>query len=153
MYPAFDNKEDIEPSMLMYYVPTDEVKRLNKNCTDSCVHMDVIMKQQFIRDYFEKNNYCTAWDGKAWCISPQVIQQVYTGYFGEQVFKAIMENAGCTITSPKDEIWERADWVVDDRLYVDVKYMVDGDFNRSVNAQSWERKIMDTRRYPINCVR
>ena len=54
-----------------------------------------------------------------------------------------MESAGCTISSPREEIWERADWVVNDRLYVDVKYMVDGDFNRHVKAQAWEGKIKD----------
>ena len=142
-HPEFDNREDIETSMRMYYVQTEEAKKMNLNYTDSCVHMDAIMRQQFIRDYFEKNDYCTAWKGKAWVISPQIIQQVYTGYFGEQVFKVILENAGCTISSPREEIWERADWVVNDRLYVDVKYMVDGDFNRHVKAQAWEGKIKD----------
>ena len=142
-HPEFDNREDIETSMRMYYVQTEEAKKMNLNYTDSCVHMDAIMRQQFIRDYFEKNDYCTAWKGKAWVISPRIIQQVYTGYFGEQVFKVILENAGCTISSPREEIWERADWVVNDRLYVDVKYMVDGDFNRHVKAQAWEGKIKD----------
>ena len=33
--------------------------------------------------------------------------------------------------------------MVNNRLYVDVKYMVDGDFNRHVKAQAWERKIKD----------
>lgn len=142
-YPEFGNREDIETSMRMYYVQAEEVKKMNLNYTDSCVHMDAIMRQRFIRNYFEKNGYCTAWKGKAWVISPQIIQQVYIGYFGEQVFKAILENAGCTITSLKEEIWERADWVVNNQLYVDVKYMVDGDFNRHVKSQAWERKIKD----------
>lgn len=142
-HPEFDNREDIETSMRMYYVQAEEVKKMNLNYTDSCVHMDAIMRQRFIRNHFEKNGYCTAWKGKAWVISPQVIQQVYTGYFGEQVFKAILENAGCTITSLKEEIWERADWVVNNQLYVDVKYMVDGDFNGHVKSQAWERKIKD----------
>lgn len=142
-HPEFGNREDIETSMRMYYVQAEEVKKMNLNYTDSCVHMDAIMRQRFIRNYFEKNGYCTAWKGKAWVISPQIIQQVYTGYFGEQVFKAILENAGCTITSLKEEIWERADWVVNNQLYVDVKYMVDGDFNRHVKSQAWERKIKD----------
>jgi hypothetical protein len=142
-HPEFGNREDIETSMRMYYVQAEEVKKMNLNYTDSCVHMDAIMRQRFIRNYFEKNGYCTAWKGKAWVISPQIIQQVYIGYFGEQVFKAILENAGCTITSLKEEIWERADWVVNNQLYVDVKYMVDGDFNRHVKSQAWERKIKD----------
>ena len=60
-HPEFGNREDIETSMRMYYVQAEEVKKMNLNYTDSCVHMDAIMRQRFIRNYFEKNGYCTAW--------------------------------------------------------------------------------------------
>lgn len=142
-HPDFDKRDDIDPSMRMFYVSTQEALSKNKICTDSCVHMDAIMKQNFIRQYFEANGYCTSWKGKKWVISPQIIQQVYTGYFGEQLFKAILENAGCEVGSLDENIWERADWVVNNKLYVDVKYMSDGDFNQHVNAQSWKRKIQE----------
>jgi len=59
------------------------------------------------------------------------------------VFKAILENAACNVGSLPEKIWERADWVVNDKLYVDVKFMSDSDFNQHVNAQSWERKIRE----------
>lgn len=140
-HPEIDDRNNIESSMRMFFVPIEVVKEKGKSYSDACVHMDFIMKQKFIREYFEKQGYCTLWKGKAWVISPQVIQQVYTGYFGEQVFKAIMENAGCKVIPLPDNIWERADWVVNDRLYVDVKFMSDSDFNQHVKVQAWERKI------------
>lgn len=142
-YPEFDDRNDIDPSMRMFYIQSVEAQAKNRSYSDASVHLDAIMKQGFIRQYFETNGYCTSWKGKSWVISPQVIQQVYTGYFGEQVFKAILENAACNVGSLPEKIWERADWVVNDKLYVDVKFMSDSDFNQHVNAQSWERKIRE----------
>lgn len=142
-YPEFDDRNDIDPSMRMFYIQSVEAQAKNRSYSDASVHLDAIMKQGFIRQYFETNGYCTSWKGKSWVISPQVIQQVYTGYFGEQVFKAILENAACNVGSLPEKIWERADWVVNDKLYVDVKFMSDSDFNQHVNAQSWEQKIRE----------
>ena len=139
----FDDRNDIDPSMRMFYIQSVEAQAKNRSYSDASVHLDAIMKQGFIRQYFETNGYCTSWKGKSWVISPQVIQQVYTGYFGEQVFKAILENAACNVGSLPEKIWERADWVVNDKLYVDVKFMSDSDFNQHVNAQSWEQKIRE----------
>lgn len=142
-YPEFEDSNDIEPSMRMFYIQSVEAQAKNRSYSDTSVRLDAIMKQGFIRQYFETNGYCTSWKGKSWVISPQVIQQVYIGYFGEQVFKAILENAACNVGSLPEKIWERADWVVNDKLYVDVKFMSDSDFNQHVNAQSWERKIRE----------
>lgn len=142
-YPEFEDSNDIEPSMRMFYIQSVEAQAKNRSYSDTSVRLDAIMKQGFIRQYFETNGYCTSWKGKSWVISPQVIQQVYIGYFGEQVFKAILENAACNVGSLPEKIWERADWVVNDKLYVDVKFMSDSDFNQHVNAQSWEQKIRE----------
>ena len=59
------------------------------------------------------------------------------------MFKAILENAACKVGTLPEKIWERADWVVNENLYVDVKFMSDSDFNQHVNAQSWDRKIRE----------
>ena len=140
-YPEFDCWEDISPDMRPFYVSMDEVKSRGFSCNDTCVHLDVLMRQRFLYDYFQQKGYSTSWKGKTWVLSPQIIQQVYIGYLGEQVFKALMENAGGTVTALPEKLWERADWLLNGQVYVDVKFMADSDFNKQVNAQAWAHKI------------
>ena len=52
----------------------------------------------------------------------------------------MMEHEGITVAPLEESLWERADWLVDGRLYVDVKFMSDGDFNRNVDPKQWQWK-------------
>ena len=56
----------------------------------SSVRLDVLMKNNVIRSYFEKNRYATDWGQGKLILHPEILKTDYAGEIGEEAFKAIV---------------------------------------------------------------
>ena len=65
------------------------------------VRLDILMKNQVIKDYFQKNGYATEWEGGDYILHPDILANDYAGEIGEEAFKAlVLHYTDCT----EDEI-------------------------------------------------
>lgn len=56
----------------------------------STVRLDVLMKNDVIRKYFEANGYATEWKKGGMILHPEILKTDYAGEIGEEAFKAIV---------------------------------------------------------------
>lgn len=56
----------------------------------SDVRLDVLMKNEVIRNHFEKNGFATNWKGDGLILHPQILRSDYAGEIGEEAFKALL---------------------------------------------------------------
>jgi len=112
--------------------PNGKGKRYPYTISPSYVRLDVLMKNDVIRDYFEEHGYATTWKQEGLILHPQILSTDYAGEIGEEAFKAlVLHYTGCTESSFKHlegKDYELADFVVcnpdgSNRIAFDVKNM------------------------------
>ena len=122
-----------------YWFSCDQFKRLcprgkekNYYVSPEKVRLDVLMKNQVIREHFEKNGFATHWNTKGLILHPQILATDYAGEIGEEAFKALLlyytncKNDDVKHLEGKD--YELADFVICNpdgsyRIAFDVKNM------------------------------
>ena len=82
----------------------------------STVRLDVLMKNNVIREYFEKKGYATDWKLEGYILHPQILAYDYAGEIGEEAFKAlVLHYTDCKeddIKHLEDKDYELADFVI-----------------------------------------
>ncbi len=56
----------------------------------SDVRLDILMKNEVIRNHFVKNKFATDWKGDGFILHPQILRSEYAGEIGEEAFKALL---------------------------------------------------------------
>ena len=56
----------------------------------SDVRLDILMKNEVIRNHFVKNKFATNWKGDGLILHPQILRSEYAGEIGEEAFKALL---------------------------------------------------------------
>lgn len=96
----------------------------------SSVHLDILMKNDVIRSYFEKNGYATNWRKGKYILHPEILSSEYSGEIGEEAFLALVyEYTDCKegqIFHLEGKNYELADFVLKNedgtnRIAFDVK--------------------------------
>lgn len=84
--------------------------------SSSKTRLDVFMKNDAIRRYFEANGFATHWKPGSLILHPDILMYDYTGEIGEEAFKAlVLEHTSCTeesLTHLEGKDYELADFVV-----------------------------------------
>ena len=98
----------------------------------SDVRLDILMKNEVIRNHFIKNKFATDWKGDGMILHPQILRSEYAGEIGEEAFKALLLNyTNCKndeIRHLEGKDYELADFVICNpdgsyRIAFDVKNM------------------------------
>lgn len=98
----------------------------------SKTRLDILMKNNVIKEHFVRNGYATSWKPNGLILHPQILRTDYAGEIGEEAFKAIMlEYTDCTEENLKHldgKDYELADFVVTNpdgtyKIAFDVKNM------------------------------
>ena len=102
------------------------------NVSPSDVRLDILMKNDIIRQHFERNGYATDWKLDGLILHPQILRTDYSGEIGEEAFKALVfRYTNCSETELKHlegKDYELADFVICNsdgsyRIAFDVKNM------------------------------
>lgn len=126
----------------------------------SSVRLDILMKNDIIRKYFEEHGYATEWKPGGLILHPEILKTDYAGEIGEEAFKAIILH----YTDCKEEDfkhlegkdYELADFVLCNpdgsyKIAFDVKNMnpnIDHDDKEGELATAEKRRI---KRERLNC--
>lgn len=82
----------------------------------SSVRLDVLMKNDVIRQHFERNGYATDWKPGKHILHPQILKDVYAGEIGEEAFRAIIleytDCKECDFAHLEGKDYELADFVI-----------------------------------------
>ena len=82
------------------------------------VRLNVLMKNDVIRQYFEDHGYATTWGKKKLCLHPEILMYDYAGEIGEEGFMALIQKyvdlGDKTIEHLDGFDYELADFVVKD---------------------------------------
>lgn len=105
------------------------------------VGLEALMKIDCIREYFEKRGFKTQPSNSEYQLYDTVVSQLYQARVTEHAFKALMERLNKTVTALPEELYEQADWVINDKVYVDVKSWAPSEFESKVKAEDWLNKI------------
>lgn len=70
--------------------PDGQGERYKYPISPSSVRLDVLMKNDVIRQYFETKGYATTWGPGALILHPEILMTDYAGEIGEEAFKAII---------------------------------------------------------------
>ena len=98
----------------------------------SDVRLDILMKNNVIKEHFVRNGYATSWKPNGLILHPEILRTDYAGEIGEEAFKAIMlKYTDCTEENLKHldgKDYELADFVVTNphgtyKIAFDVKNM------------------------------
>lgn len=98
----------------------------------SVVRLDVLMKNDVIKRYFEKKGYATEWAREGLILHPQILATDYAGEIGEEAFKAlILHYTDCQeddFVHLENKDYELADFVIKNtdgtyKIAFDVKNM------------------------------
>jgi len=96
--------------------PSGHGKRFPYPISPSYVRLDILMKNNVIREYFERNGYATTWKQTGLILHPQILSTDYAGEIGEEAFKAlVLHYTGCPESRFKHlegKDYELADFVV-----------------------------------------
>lgn len=65
-------------------------KQYPEPISPSSVRLDVLMKNEVIRKYFEQQGYATNWNSGGLILHPEILKTDYAGEIGEEAFKAIL---------------------------------------------------------------
>lgn len=141
-YPQVESLSVIPEICQGYYkgvgdIPTD------KYAPTEITHLSSFMRIVGVRSYFVKNGYCiNAPENARYWISESAIQQLYLPRVAEHAFRALMEGMNLLVRDLPDELYERADWIVDGqrRIYVDVKYWAPNEHEQQSDIYEWELK-------------
>ena len=140
--PQVDDLSVIPDLYQGYYKGIDELPT-DKRAPIEIARLSAFMKIRSVRDYFLKNEYYvgTSLNAQYW-ISESAIQQLYLPRVAEYAFKALMEGVGLTVRDLPNELYERADWVVEgkNRIYVDVKYWAHNEHEEQSDIDDWKQK-------------
>lgn len=105
-------------------------KGRNYTISPSKVHLDILMKNDIIRRYFEQNGYATNWKKGKYILHPEILTSEYAGEIGEEAFLALVyEYTDCKegqISHLEGKDYELADFVLknedgSNRIAFDVK--------------------------------
>ncbi len=100
--------------------------------SSSSVRLDVLMRNDVIREYFANHGYATEWKPSGLILHPDILKADYAGEIGEEAFKAlVLRYADCTEKSfahLEDQDYELADFVINNpdgshKVAFDVKNM------------------------------
>lgn len=100
--------------------------------SSSSVRLDVLMRNDVIREYFEKHGYATEWKASGLILHPDILKADYAGEIGEEAFKALVlrytEATKLSFAHLEDEDYELADFVINNpdgshKVAFDVKNM------------------------------
>lgn len=82
----------------------------------STVRLDVLMKNNVIREYFISNGYATEWKSEGLILHPNILAYDYAGEIGEEAFKAlVLHYTDCTekdLVHLKGKVYEVGDFVI-----------------------------------------
>ena len=100
------------------------------------------MKNQVIREHFERNGYATGWNSDGLILHPEILMADYAGEIGEEAFRAlVLRYADCSelqFAHLEDRDYELADFVV---LNPDGSYKVAFDVkNMNPSIEHLDRK-------------
>lgn len=91
-------------------------KIISSYVSPSTVRLDVLMKNNIIKEHFIKNGFATNWDMNGLILHPQILVSDYAGEIGEEAFLAILyQYTSCTpgmITHLTGKDYELADFVI-----------------------------------------
>ena len=122
-----------------FYREADSLPLEKKSATE-ITKLDIFMRNDAVREYFRKRNFCVESRKGKYQMAESVVQQLYLPRVAEHAFKAIMEKAGISVSDLPKEKYERADWWLNECLYVDVKYWAPTDFEEQSKAEDWSEK-------------
>lgn len=98
----------------------------------SSVRLDVLMRNDVIREYFVKHGYATEWKPGGLILHPDILKADYAGEIGEEAFKALVlrytECSEQSFAHLEDRDYELADFVINNpdgshKVAFDVKNM------------------------------
>ncbi|MBQ3635833.1 MAG: hypothetical protein II951_09495 [Bacteroidales bacterium] len=107
-------------------------KGTNYTISPSSVRLDILMKNDVIRAYFENHGYATEWKKEGLILHPQILAADYAGEIGEEAFKALLLHyTDCTeddLVHLEGKDYECADFVIKNsdgsyKIAFDVKNM------------------------------
>ena len=79
-----------DPKHNNYFCPATKGKPGQFPVSPQSVRLDVLMKNEVIRLYFEQNGFATDWETKGMILHPDILMTDYAGEIGEEAFKAIV---------------------------------------------------------------
>lgn len=79
-----------DPKHNNYFCPATKGKPGQFPVSPQSVRLDVLMKNEVIRLYFEQNGFATNWETKGMILHPDILMTDYAGEIGEEAFKAIV---------------------------------------------------------------
>lgn len=141
-YPQVDDLSMIPENRQGFYKSINEIPE-DKISPTQITRLDAFMQIASIREYFTSKCYCiTPSENAKYWISESATQQLYLPRVAEHAFKALMEGVGLSVYDLPDELYERADWIVEGkrRLYVDVKYWAHSQHEQESDSNEWATK-------------
>lgn len=141
-YPQVDDLTMIPEYRRDYYRSINNIP-VDKSSPMQISRLDAFMQIASVRNYFVRNGYCVEVLEKSnYWISESATQQLYLPRVAEHAFKVLMEGVGLSVCDLPDELYERADWVVEGkrRLYVDVKYWAPNQHEQESEINEWLSK-------------
>ena len=84
-----------DPKHNNYFCPATKGKPGQFPVSPQSVRLDVLMKNEVIRLYFEQNGFATDWETKGMILHPDILMTDYAGEIGEEAFKAIVLHYYC----------------------------------------------------------
>lgn len=79
-----------DPNHYNYICPQGKGRPYPEPISTSSVRLDILMKNDVIRNYFEKQGYATDWKPGGLILHPEILKTDYAGEIGEEAFKAII---------------------------------------------------------------
>ena len=79
-----------DPKHNNYFCPATKGKPGQFPVSPQSVRLDVLMKNEVIRLYFEQNGFATDWKTEGMILHPDILMTDYAGEIGEEAFKAIV---------------------------------------------------------------
>lgn len=137
--PVRESLDGLSSEMAALYYDTEEFE-MPIHPADA-VHLECMVKDPFIRQYFELKGYETKKRDDRFVLYPKVIQQLYVGRIGEQVLYALAQSEGISLSELPESLHEAADWTFENRIFIDVKFWSENPKNQESNLSNWSKKI------------
>lgn len=86
-------------------------------------HLDILMKNLIIRQWFEQHGYAVEWHAGKWMMQPYVANCIYQGAIAEEAFAALVKHYfGLVCHHPTGLMFETGDWTIENvDLLFDIK--------------------------------
>lgn len=138
--PETNNIEEIPESRRDFYCKRQDIPS-GIECPTVRVGLHTLMNINCIKKYFEVRGFQTQSLNAEYQLYETVTSQLYQARVTEHAFKALMEELGKKVKPLPEELYEQADWVVNDNVYVDVKSWAPSEFESKIKAEEWINKI------------